>query len=139
MSYKRLMGVDYGNVRIGISMSDLLQIIASPFETYQTRSESEDLEHIAKLAKDNQVETIVIGLPLNMDGTEGDRAEKTREFGEKLCKCVEAKVVYQDERLSSVTAEDILIESGVRREDRKKVIDKLAATIILRTYMESKK
>lgn len=134
------MALDLGDVRIGIAMSDLMQIIASPYETYLTREEEQDLDFIADLVKKNSVRTIVLGLPLNMDGSEGIRALKARNFAEKLSEKTKGiKIVFQDERLSSVSAEDILIEAGMRREDRRKVIDKIAATIILKSYMDTHK
>ena len=132
----RKMCLDYGDVRIGIAMSDMLGIIASGLETYTRKDEQTDLEYISKLIKDNSVDTVVIGLPINMDGTSGTRVEVTKAFGEKLGAMTTAKVVYMDERLSSVSAEKLLIEADVRRDKRKQVIDKLAATIILQYYLD---
>ncbi len=132
----RKMCLDYGDVRIGIAMSDMLGIIASGLETYTRKDEQTDLEYISKLIKDNSVDTVVIGLPINMDGTSGTRVEVTKAFGEKLGAMTTAKVVYMDERLSSVSAEKLLIEADVRRDKRKQVIDKLAATIILQNYLD---
>ncbi len=132
----RKLCLDYGDVRIGIAMSDMLGIIASGLETYTRKDEQTDIEHIVKLIKDNNVDTVVIGLPINMDGTSGTRAEVTKAFGSKLAENTTAKVVYLDERLSSVSAEKLLIEADVRRDKRKQVIDKLAATIILQNYLD---
>ena len=84
MQYKRVMAIDYGDVRIGIAISDMLKIISSPYETYKRINIQKDLEHISQIIKDKEVETVVIGLPLNMDGSEGNRAEVTREFGNLL-------------------------------------------------------
>ena len=139
MQYKRLMGVDYGDVRIGIAFSDLLQIICSPYETYIRINEEADLKYLANLIKKQDVEIVVFGLPLNMDGTEGDRALKTREFASKLAVLVDVKVVFHDERLSSIEAEDLLISANVKREKRKQLIDKIAAQIILESYLNSVK
>lgn len=139
MQYKRLMGVDYGDVRIGIAFSDLLQIICSPYETYIRINEEADLKYLVNLIKKQDVETVVFGLPLNMDGTEGDRALKTREFASKLAMLVDVKVVFHDERLSSIEAEDLLISANVKREKRKQLIDKIAAQIILESYLNSVK
>ena len=130
------MALDYGEVRIGIAMSDLLQTIASPFETYKRKGQEQDIEYLTNLAKENSVLKIVVGLPLNMDGTEGERAEKTRNFGAKLQESLGIEIVYVDERLSSVEAEEMLIQSGMRREKRKEVIDKVAAAIILESYLK---
>ena len=132
----RKMGLDYGDVRIGIAMSDMLGIIANGYETYTCQSEQQDLDYIAKLIKDNQVDTVVLGLPKNMDGSSGERVEVTKAFGNKLAEKTQIKVVYLDERLTSVSAERLLIEADVRRDKRKKVIDKIAATIILQNYLD---
>ncbi len=132
----RKMCLDYGDVRIGIALSDMLGIIASGLETYTRKDEDTDIEHILKLIQDNSVDTVVIGLPINMDGTSGERAEVTKAFGSKLAEKTTAKVVYLDERLSSVSAEKLLIQADVRRDKRKQVIDKLAATIILQNYLD---
>lgn len=132
----RKMCLDYGDVRIGIALSDPMGIIANGLETYIRKDEQTDLEHIVQLIKDNSVDTIVIGLPINMDGTSGERVSVTKTFGEKLAGLTSAKVVYMDERLSSVSAEKLLIEADVRRDKRKQVIDKLAATIILQNYLD---
>lgn len=132
------MAIDYGEVRIGIAFSDLLKTIASPFETYKRTQEQKDLEYLSKLAKEKEVGLIVFGLPLNMDGSEGERAKKTREFGTKLFQISNIKTDYIDERLTSVEAEDLLIDAGVRREKRKGIIDKLAAALILESYLNKK-
>ncbi len=132
----RKMGLDYGDVRIGIAMSDMLGIIANGYETYSRKNEEDDLIYLAKVIKDNQVDTVVMGLPKNMDGTSGERVELTKQFGDKLATQANVKVVYLDERLTSVSAERLLIEADVRREKRKQVIDKIAATIILQNYLD---
>lgn len=139
MKYKRLMALDYGEVRIGIAKTDLLQTIASPYETYVRKNLETDIDYLIKLFIIEEVEKVVVGLPLNMDGSEGDRAVKTREFVELLKKKIDIDFVFQDERLTSVEAEEILIQSGMRREKRKLVIDKIAASIILKSYMNSHK
>ena len=136
----RKMGIDYGEVRIGVAFSDLLGIIASGYETYVRKDLPTDLQHFKDLVVSQQVDKIIIGLPLNMDGTEGDRAIATREFGNQLISTIgNIDIEYVDERLTSVTAEEILIEAGVRREKRKEVIDKLSATLILQDYLDRKK
>lgn len=130
------MALDYGEVRIGIAFSDLLKTIASPFQTYKRKGEKQDLEFFSALSKENDVELIVVGLPKNMDGTEGERAIKTREFGEKIKEATNLNVVYVDERLTSIEAEEMLIQSGMRREKRKEIIDKIAASLILESYLK---
>lgn len=139
MDYYKVMALDYGEVRIGVAMTDLMRLIASPYETYVRKSLDQDLDHICTLIKNNSVKTVVVGLPLNMDGTEGERAQKTREFVDVLKTKTTAKFVFQDERLSSVSAEELLLEGGMKRKDRKQNIDKVAAAIILESYLNSKK
>lgn len=132
----RKLGLDLGDVRIGIALSDPMGIIANALEVYIRVEPQKDLEHIVQLVGQHQVDTIVVGLPKNMDGTEGSRAEITRQFGEELKKLTECKIVYLDERLSSVSAEKLLIEADMRRDKRKTVIDKVAASIILQNYLD---
>ena len=135
----RKIALDVGTVRIGIATSDPMGIIASGYETF-TRSKDEegDLQKIAALAKEKQADTFVIGLPLNMDGTEGEKVLEIRDFAEKLSKYTDLSIVFQDERLTTVSAEKALIESGMRREKRKKVVDMVAATIILQSFLDRK-
>ena len=135
MQKHRKMGVDYGDKRIGIALSDLLCIISSPYEVYQNKGEEDALKHLDKIIKDNDVDEVAFGLPLNMDGSEGERAKIHREFGEKLAQYSGVKVFYIDERLTSAEAEDILVSSGVRREKRKEHIDKISAQLILQSYI----
>lgn len=138
MHYKRIMGVDYGDKRIGIALTDLMQIIASPLEVYQTKTLKDDIDYICKIIKDNDVEKVVFGLPLNMDGSEGDRAKITKKFASLVAQQTNAEIVFQDERLSSIEADEILIKCNVKREKRKKLIDKLSACIILESYLNKK-
>lgn len=136
----RVMALDFGDARIGIAMSDIMKIIANGYETYKRVNEEKDLQYIAGLVKPNMVDEIVFGLPINMDGTEGERVLKTRDFAKKLQNLVpNVKISFQDERLTTVTGERMLIEAGVRREKRKGVIDKIAATIILQQYLDCKR
>lgn len=139
MQYKRIMCLDYGDVRIGIAFSDLLQTIASPHSTYTRKTLNEDLQYFLNLAKSMDVELVVIGLPYNMDGSVGERIEKTKNFGNLLSKTLSLPVEYIDERLSSVEAEDILAEAHIPSIKRKGLIDKIAAGIILQSYLNSRK
>lgn len=133
----RKLALDIGDVRIGFATSDIMGIIASGYETYTRKGGAKDYEYIADFCQKNQVDTIVVGLPVNMDGTEGDRVIITRQFADELKEYVgDRKIVFQDERLTTVQAERMLIQGGVRREKRKKVIDKVAATIILQSYLD---
>ena len=139
MQYKRLMGVDYGDKRVGVALSDLLCIIASPYEVFENKGEDDAINHLAELIKTQNVSDVAFGLPLNMDGSEGERAILHKKIGQKLQQVSGATVHFIDERLTSAEAEDLLIEGGLRREERKKIIDKVAAQMILQTYMNSKK
>lgn len=136
-AYYRVLGVDYGDVRIGLALSDLTRTIASPFETYTRKNTEADLKYLADLINEKQVKVVVFGLPLNMDGSEGVRVEKTKKFAVKLSQLVDCKIEFNDERLSSVSAENILLSADVSRAKRKQVIDKLAATIILQEYLDA--
>ncbi len=134
------MALDVGNVRIGIALSDLMGIIANPLETYTRKGDIEkDVGYIVSLAKSREVTLIISGLPLDLKGREREQAEKTREFIDALEAACEIPVEYLDERFTTLSAERVLIEGNVRREDRKKVIDKVAATIILQNYLDRKR
>ena len=135
---KRKVALDVGDVRIGVAVSDMLGITANPRETYVRKGKTleDDINYFVKYAKEEDADAFVIGLPMNMDGTEGPRAEVTREFGEALKEASGLQVIYIDERLTTVSAERMLIGADVRREKRKQVIDKVAATIILQSYLD---
>ncbi len=136
----RIMGLDYGTKTVGVAISDPLGFTAQGIETIDRKEENKlrkTLARIEELTKEYQVETIVLGLPKNMNNTLGERAEKTLEFKEMLERRTGLPVVMWDERLTTVEAERTLIESSVRRENRKKVIDKIAAVIILQGYLDS--
>ena len=136
-TYYRVMALDYGDVRIGIALSDITRFLASGLENYTRVSLDADCKHIAELIANNNVKVVVLGLPLNMDGTSGVRVEKTKEFAEELKKYTDAKIDFLDERLTSVSAEKILISADVSRKKRKQVLDKLSATIILQDYLDT--
>ncbi len=134
------MALDVGDVRIGIAVSDLMGIIANPLETYTRRGDVErDAKYVADLAKAHQVDLFVSGLPLGLNGLENEQTAKTRAFIEQLQKQTDVPVKFMDERFTTLSAERVLIEGNVRRENRKKVIDKVAATIILQNYLDSKR
>ena len=134
----KIIALDIGTVRIGIATSDIMEIIASAYDVYRRKNFESDVKYIADLVSNLEAGEIVIGLPLKLDGSEGQSVEMARSFGEKLSEITKVPVVYQDERLSTVSAERILIESGMRREKRKDKIDGVAATIILQTYLDKK-
>jgi len=133
---KKIIGLDIGTVRIGVATSDILGILASSYEVYKRRNMYLDTRYMAGLAEKLDADTFVIGLPLKLDGSEGESVTMVKQFAEELSKLTTAKIVFQDERLSTVSAERILIESNVRREKRKNVVDQVAATIILQNYLD---
>ena len=129
--------MDYGDSRIGLSVCDELQILAVPLLTIKSESMRKNVDKIASIAKDKNVQKIVVGLPLNMDGTEGIRASKSRAFGRVLEKVSGIETVYFDERLTSVQAEEIMDEMNVKKDKRKNIVDRIAAQIILQSYLDS--
>ncbi len=135
----RILGLDYGSRTCGVAVSDPLGLTAQGLETITRKEENKlrrTLARIQELCGQYGVETIVLGLPLNMNDTIGPRAEKTLLFAEQLKRRTGLPVVLQDERLTTVEAEQTLIEAGVRREHRKQYVDKLVAVLILQGYLD---
>ena len=136
---ERIMGLDYGSKTIGVAISDALGLTAQPLETIERSGENKlrrSLARIAEIVREKDIKKIVVGLPINMDGRSGERAALTLEFVEKLKLRVDIPIVMQDERLTTVEADEILDDSGVKKQDRKQFIDQIAAGIILKEYME---
>lgn len=136
----RIMGLDYGSKTVGVAVCDPLGLTAQGLETITRREENKlrkTLARIEQIISDYQVESIVLGYPKNMDDSIGERAKETEKFAEMLKRRTRLPVVLWDERLTTMEANEILIESGVRREKRKAVIDKIAAVLILKSYLES--
>lgn len=134
----RILGLDYGSKTVGVAMTDVLGMTVQPYKTIQRDRESKlrpTLSEIAEIVEQYQIEKIVMGLPLNMDDTEGDRASKTRDFAEKLKLRVAVPIEFTDERLTTMEAEEILDQSGIPRSEQKKVIDQVAAQLILEQYL----
>lgn len=127
--------MDIGDVRIGVAISDPLGISTNGIETHRSEGRERDVAYFSEMAHARGADMFLLGLPLNMDGTEGDRAALVRDFGAALAAASGLPVEYEDERLTTVEAEEMLIEAGLSREERKKVIDKVAAEIILRSYL----
>ena len=135
----RMLGLDYGSRTVGVAVSDPLGITAHGVETITRKEENKlrrTLARIEELIGEYQIEMIVLGYPKNMDDSIGERAKKTEEFRDMLVRRTDLPVVLWDERLTTMEANDILIESGVRRENRKRVIDKIAAVLIIRSNMD---
>lgn len=136
----RIMGLDYGSKTVGVAISDELGITAQGVETI-TRSEEgklrRTLARIAELSQEYRINRIILGYPKNMDNSAGARVKKTEEFADMVRRRTGLPVVFWDERLTTVSAERVPMESGVRREKRKAVIDKIAAVLILQNYLDS--
>ncbi len=135
----RIMGIDYGDKRIGIAVSDPLGFTAQGVATLQNAGKKKLSAELSALIEKFMPEKIVLGLPKNMDGTLGFRAEATYKFAELLKTLTTAEIVYWDERLTTVSASLILNQTNTRGKDRKKVIDTVSACIILENYMQSLK
>lgn len=133
----RLLGLDYGTVRIGVAMSTPERTIASPHETYTRRSLARDAEYLSQLVRENRIVGIVVGLPMHTGGEEGVKAGEARRFGEWVSTTVARPVVFWDERYTTAVAGDLLREAGVPRSKRKARLDKLAAQILLQGYLDA--
>lgn len=136
----RILAMDLGRVRIGVAVSDPLGLTAQPVEIIEAQSPKQAFRRIRKLVERYNPVTFVLGLPVNMDGTEGEQATWVREFADTLARKIPGpEIVFWDERLTSVASESILAESGVKGRKRKQYRDKIAATLILQAYLESRR
>jgi putative holliday junction resolvase len=133
----RILGLDYGEKRIGVSVCDELGFTAQGLPTIIRKTRKHDLEILGNLVKNYQVDKIVIGYPVRLDGSEGIQCEKVNRFMALLEKNFSLPVIRWQETLSTKEAEEILINSGVRWQKRKKMVDKLAACLILQNYLDS--
>lgn len=131
----KIMGVDYGDARTGIAISDLLCSIVGSTTVVPSRNTEKAIADIVKLCKDNMVGEIVVGLPRNMDGTEGPRAEVCREFADKLAEATGLPVTMWDERRTTVEAHNILSQHNYHGKKRKNTVDAVAASLILEGYL----
>ena len=134
----RIMSLDVGSRTIGIACSDALLMTAQGIETIRRTSLEKDFNRLQELISEYEVHELVVGMPKNMNGTKGERAEKTEAFVEKMQEVISTSVVFWDERLSTVMAEKSLIAADVSRKKRKEVIDKMAAVVILQGYLDSR-
>lgn len=134
----RSMGLDVGEVRVGIALSDQTGLIAQGHATLERSGWDHDLAHLAEMAEAHQVERFVVGNPLNLDGSVGRQAERSRDFADRLQEATGLPVVLWDERFTSLSAEKTLIEAGVRRKKRRGAIDRMAAAIMLQSYLDSR-
>ena len=138
----RIMGLDYGSKTVGVAVSDPLFITAQGVEIIRRKEENklrQTLARIEELIVEKEVEKIVLGLPKNMNDTDGPRVATTMEFKEKIERRTGLEVVMWDERLTTVEADNIMIEAGIRRENRKDYVDMIAAQLILQSYLDNNK
>ncbi len=133
----RLLGVDYGTVRIGLAVSDPDRRIASPLKTYERRGVAQDGEFFRKQIEQEEIGQIVVGLPIHLSGQEGEKAKEAREFGQWLVQITGLAVIFWDERFTTVEAEGHLLEAGLTRKRRKDRRDRVAAQIMLQTYLDA--
>ena len=133
-----IVAFDIGDKRIGIAATDPLEMMALPVETYFRKNTAEDVEYLARFAKQRGAGLIVCGMPVNFDGSESVQTVKTASFIEKLKEKTDIPIVLEDERFTTMEARRVLIEADMRREKRKQVIDKIAASYILEGYLNRK-
>jgi putative Holliday junction resolvase len=133
----RLLGIDFGTVRIGLAVSDPDRIVASPLATYTRKSESQDAAYFAKIVAETQAVALVLGLPIHSDGSESDKSREARAFGEWLMHVTNLQVVFWDERFTTVRAEEALMEAKLNPRQRKERRDRVAAQMILQAYLDA--
>lgn len=130
------MGLDVGDKTIGVALSDPLFITAQPYETIKRTKAKFDIDRIEKIFVENDISLIVVGLPKNMNNTMGPQSMRIISCVDLIKKRIDTEIVYQDERLTTIQSESVLIDMSVRRENRKAHIDKIAASFILQTYLD---
>lgn len=133
----RLAGIDYGTVRVGVAVSDAGRMLASPLEIYQRRDAKADAEYFRRIAKEERIVGFVVGLPVHSSGEESKKSAEARQFGQWLQETTGLPIRFHDERYTSVLAERALMDAGIGKKGRKKRLDKVAAQVILATYLES--
>ncbi len=133
----RLLGVDFGTVRVGLAISDPGRVIASPLTTYRRRNGELDAAFFRKVIADHEVVRLVVGLPVHLNGREGQKAAEARAFGRWLTEATELPTVFWDERFSTVEAESHLISAGLTRKRRTTRRDQVAAQILLQSYLDA--
>lgn len=131
----RILALDYGTKRIGVALSDELGWTAQPLETFERRTLDRDLAHIAELVVLHEVERVVLGVPLQLDGREGPAVRAMREFAEKLEAGISVPLILWDERMTTKAAEDLLIAADVSRKKRKGAVDRIAAALLLQSFL----
>lgn len=134
-----IMSVDYGDARTGVAFSDINEILASPFCVVNEKYKPKLVEKLAEFAKEKKAEKIIVGLPINMDGSRGYRCDECRELGRMLEEKTGITVEYEDERLTTVIAHGYLSDNNVRGQKRKKTVDVVSAVVILQSYLDKNK
>ncbi|MDB5474227.1 MAG: Holliday junction resolvase RuvX [Devosia sp.] len=132
----KIMGLDLGTKTIGVAVCDAMRYSASPIETIKRTKFTQDAERIDQLIAENHIVAIVLGLPLNMDGSEGPRVQSTRAFARSLAQRISVPITFWDERLSTSAVTRMMIEADLRRDRRAEVVDKLAASYILQGALD---
>lgn len=137
----RLMGLDFGSKTVGVAVSDELEMTATGVEIVRRESQNKlrrTLARIGELIKEYDVNTVILGYPVMLDGSEGERVEKTKEFAQMLERRTGVQIIFQDERLTTVEAYEIMDQMGIKKDDRYKYVDMLAAKFILEDYLNSR-
>lgn len=134
-----IMSVDLGKARTGLALCDKTEFLASPYKVIFEKSPQKLLQKVADAAKEAKAALIVVGLPKNMDGTEGESAQNARDFAAQLAELTEVETVMQDERGTTITAHSFLNDTNTRGKKRKNVVDEVAATIILQDFLDARK
>ena len=136
----RCLGIDVGTARIGVALSDELGVTAGPLLTLEIEgSLAETAARIADLCTEHDVGTVVVGLPLSLEGRDrGQSASRARKLGERVAAAAPVEVVYRDERFTTAEAERVLVTAGLRRSKRRQVVDKVAASLILQSYLDAR-
>lgn len=138
--YKKYISLDVGDVRIGVARSDIMGMLATPYEVIN-RKKVKSVKRIAEILEENNTKSLVVGIPKSLDGSEKRQAEKVREYIEKLKKNIEGLEIYEvDERMTTVSADRMLTDGGKKGAlEKRKVVDKIAAAIILQTFLDSRR
>ncbi len=135
----KIMSIDYGDVRTGIAMSDVRGILASPYCVINQSYLPKLVDEIIRIVNENEIEKIIIGLPRNMDGSYGYRCDECKSLGDAIKEKTDIEISYEDERLTTVMAHNILTENNVRGKRRKETVDAVSAVMILQSYLDKNK
>ncbi|MGN0515737.1 Holliday junction resolvase RuvX [Eubacterium sp.] len=132
----KILSVDYGDVRTGIAMSDVRGMLASPFCVIEESYQPKLVDRIVQIVEENKIEKIVIGLPRNMDGSYGYRCDECRSLGDAINEKIDVDIFYEDERLTTVMAHNVLSDNNVRGKKRKQTVDAVSAVMILQSFLD---